>query len=429
MNALKVTLVCQWYPPEPVSQPVWIVDALRDQGLDVEVLTGVPNYPTGRVGEGYRARDRRSETIAGTTVHRTPLYPDHGSGSARRILNYVSWAVSSAVLGQRHLRSADAALVYSSPATAALAAMVARRRHGVPYVLLVQDVWPDSIFASGFLPGRTGRLAEALVGRFVDRTYRDAAHVVVISPGMADLLASRGVPRDTITVVPNWIGDIDTVETAGEVDDAPATDLRHDLGLTADDFLLMYAGNHGSAQALDSVIEGFGRLAPGERSHLVLVGDGAEKEPLRALARKVCPDRVHFVEPQPRAAMAGLMAQADAQLVSLARRPLFAVTTPSKLQSVMAAGHPVLVSAEGDAAETVRAADAGVAATPGDPDSLAAAVRALRTLSPDARRRLGRNGRDYYAATMSETIGASRLAATLRRAAGRATDREKEPAT
>lgn len=406
MTGLKVAFVSQWYLPEPASQPVWIVDALKRQGVDVEVLTGIPNYPTGRVAVGYRALERRTESVRGTTVHRTPLYPGHDASPVKRVLNYASWALSSAVFGRRYLRKADVALVYSSPATAALPAMVARRLHRVPYVLLIQDVWPDSIFAAGFFAGRAGRLVRILTNYFVNQTYRQAAQIVVISVGMSDLLASRGVPAEKISVVPNWIGDLDEAEPEGH-------SLRGDLGLTEGDFLLMYAGNHGSAQALDSVVRAFAELAAHESSHLVLVGDGIGKPALEELARRTCPDRVHFVDPQPRATMAAMMAQADAQLVSLADRPLFAVTTPSKLQSVMAAGHPVLVSAAGDAASIVRNAHAGLAVNPEDPAELAAAVRQLRAMSSADRQQLGQNGRAFYEAQFSEAVGAAKLMSIL----------------
>ena len=133
---LKVGFVCQWFSPEPIQQPGWIVDGLRRCGADVSVLTGIPNYPTGVVADGYRARKGYVEDLSGVTVRRTPLYPSHDTSAARRMLNYASWALSSALMGARHLKDRDVVLVYSSPATAALPAMAASRFLGVPYVLL-----------------------------------------------------------------------------------------------------------------------------------------------------------------------------------------------------------------------------------------------------------------------------------------------------
>jgi glycosyltransferase involved in cell wall biosynthesis len=412
MTALRVAFVCQWFRPEPVSQPGWIVDALRRRGADVEVLTGIPNYPNGRVLPGYRASQVTSEVLDGVAVHRTPLFPSHDGSASKRILNYVSWALSGAMWGRRHLKKADVALVYSSPATAALPAMVARFLHGVPYVLLVQDVWPDSIFSSGFLQGPVSGIAERLTSIFVAAAYRHASHIAVISPGMADLLASRGVAREKLSVVYNWVNEA--------TDEVAVLRLREELELSPEAFLVMYAGNQGAAQGLGSVIQAFATIPAYEDCHLVLVGDGVEGNSLKALAARDCPSRVHFVDPQPRESMPGVMTQADVQLVSLSDRELFAVTMPSKLQSVMAAGHPVILCGRGDAATVVTEAAAGLAVPPEDSAALASAVRDLRNAPAADRQRMARNGEAYYQLHMAERVGARRLMAALEGAVQRA---------
>jgi colanic acid biosynthesis glycosyl transferase WcaI len=406
VSRFSVTLICQWYAPEPVAQPGWIAQAIARLGVGVEVLTGIPNYPTGRVQGDYSAWRAVSEDVDGVTVHRTPEFPSHDANAARRILNYLSWALSSTVFGQRHLKRRNVALVYSSPATAALPALVARALHGVPYVLLVQDIWPDSIFASGLLRGRTARVAEAIVDRFVAATYRRAAHIAVISPGMVDLLASRGVPKDKISLIYNWI----------EADHATApaeSTLRHQLGLSSDDFVVMYAGNHGAAQALDSAVDAFALIPESERCHLVMVGDGIEKRRLRQQAERTCPGRVHFLSPQPRASMAGIMAAADVHLVSLADEPLFAVTMPSKVQSILSAGQPLLVASNGDAAKVAAESGAGLSAGAEDPQGLADAVQRFRKLPVGERRVMGMRGRKFYESHMSEKVGARQLVDVL----------------
>lgn len=406
-----MAFVCQWFAPEPVSQPTWIIEALAARGADVRVLTGIPNYPTGRVVPGYQAWRRRFEEVDGFSVQRTPLFPNHGSSALPRMLNYLSWAVSSTVFGQRLLRSADVVLVYSSPATAAMSAMRARRR-GTPYVLLIQDVWPDSIFASGFLPGLAGRFARRLVNRFVDAAYRGAARIVVTSPGMRDLLVDRGVPGERVSVIFNWVPD-------GEVGTPPSSPgaLRDRLGIPADAFVLMYAGNHGAAQGLDVAIRACAQVGPGRECHLVLVGDGVEKAALEEVAQREAQGLVHFLGSRPRSEMAELMSQADAQLVSLVSAPLFAVTTPSKLQSVLQAGQPVLVSADGDTARLVQEGGAGRTAPAGDVDVLARQLRALADLSAHELDELGRRGRNLYETRMAENIGAGLMMDTLRAAA------------
>lgn len=409
MSKTKVLLVCQWYQPEPVSQPGWIVDALRSEDLSMEVLTGIPNYPTGEVIGTYRPWKPMTERIDGVHVRRAPLYPSHDQSTFKRLLNYLSWAVAASIFGLRSLHRADVSLVYSSPATAAFPAMIGRALFRTPYVLLIQDVWPDSISASGFLGGRVRRIVESVVDVFVSASYRRAVHIAVTSPGMADLLRSRGVPAEKLSVVYNWVNDVDLVPAA----DVKSTGLRSSLGISEADFLVMYAGNHGPAQALSCAVEAFAAM-PDSPLHLVLIGDGIDKPELAASAQRYGTDRVHFVDPVPRAQMATLMAQADAQLVSLADRPLFAVTTPSKLQSVMAAGRPVLVSANGDAAAVVRTSCAGMAVPAGDVAGLRRAAVQMADLDRADLIQMGENGRRVYDETMSAAVGGRRLASLLR---------------
>ncbi|GAB2779709.1 glycosyltransferase family 4 protein [Nocardioides salsibiostraticola] len=407
----KVAFVCQWYPPEPVAVPESIAHSLHDFGLDVEVLTGVPNYPSGQVAPGYSASRRRSELMRGIPVHRTPLYASHDTSTAKRLLNYGSWAASSAFFGQPHLRKADAILVYSSPATAAFPAMVSKVLWGTPYVLLVQDVWPDSIFASGFLGGRLSSVALKIVDVFVRRAYAMADHVAVISPGMVDLLAERGVPRDKLSVVYNWLPDADS-EPAGDM----RSTIRADLGVPDAARLFFYAGNHGRAQGLDALIDAFADPATAP-AHLVLLGDGVTKPDLTR--RAAGSSRIHFLDPVPRIEAVRMNREADVHVVALADEPLFAVTMPSKLQSGLAAGLPVLAVAPGDSAAVVTGERAGLAARPGDAVSVTNAVADFNAMSNENLALMGERGREAYERLMKHDIGAARLVGLLGRAAAK----------
>ena len=415
----SVAFVCQWYPPEPAQVPEGIATALADAGLAVRVLTGVPNYPTGVVAEGYSSWRPSSEMRHGLMLRRTPLYPSHDASALRRLINYGSWAASSALLGQGVLRSADVALVYSSPATAALPAMLARSLWGTPYVLLVQDVWPDSIFASGFLTGRVGHLVRRVLDTFVDLTYQGADHVAVTSTGMVDLLASRGVPRDKLSVVHNWVEDQPILDADADADAGASASarVRESWGVGVESFVLMYAGNHGQAQALEPVVEAFRGLPPDADCHLVLIGDGVAKPGLLESASG--DPRIHFKDPVPRHELAALMSASDVQLVSLADRPLFSVTMPSKVQAILAAGLPLLVSGRGDCAEVVRSAGAGLAVAPGDRQGLRVAVLEMAAADSEQRRQMGLRGRRWYDEHMSRKVGSEALRRLLVRAAER----------
>jgi colanic acid biosynthesis glycosyl transferase WcaI len=408
VNTLRVAVLTQWYPPEPAWQPQWIVEALGEAGADCRVVTGVPNYPTGQVLPGYQAWRRSEEVIADVPVLRTPLYPNHGDGALKRFANYGSWALSSAMLGRRDLKRADVVLVYSSPATAAAAAMVTRRLDGTPYVLLIQDLWPDSVTQSGMLPARWQAVTERALNVFVDASYRHAAAIVVISAGMKRLLVERGVDESKVSVVHNWVSEQTTVPGSSAEES-----MRERLGIPSQAFVLMYAGNHGAAQGLGPVLDAFRDTE--ENRHLVLVGGGIEKPRLQARAQGL--PNVHFLERQPSSLVRAWMQEADAQLVSLVRQPLFAVTVPSKLQMALAEGCPVLAVAEGDVVDIVEAADAGVSALPGDNGSIKTAIDTMIAASPQQRGRWGANARSYYESTMAPEVGASRMMQVLRGAA------------
>jgi glycosyltransferase involved in cell wall biosynthesis len=404
---LRVAYVSQWFPPEPVHAPIWIAEALRRQGLSINVLTGVPNFPTGKVEEGFSPWRRTSEMRNGFTIQRVPLYPSHDRSAFGRVVNYASFALSSAIVGAPLLRSADVALVYSSPATAAAAAMLANIKSGTPYVLLIQDLWPDTVFATGFLKGAKARhIAEMSLTWFTEQAYRRAAHVAVISPGMRDLLIHRGVPSDKVSVVYNWADE--KIMHPSE----PDLDLRTRLGLT-DEFVLMYGGNHGAAQALDIAIRAMDELRDLPDVHLVLVGGGIDKPALRSLAEELDLRSVHFLDPVTPERMPALMAAADMQLVSLADHDLFRVTLPGKVQSILACGQPVLVCAPGDAAQIVQAAGAGLTVPPGDSSALANSIRRAHSMPREQLRKMGRAGLHYYGTTLSEAINARSLADML----------------
>jgi glycosyltransferase involved in cell wall biosynthesis len=403
---MRVGMVTQFYDPEGGSAavPGAIARALVARGHDVHVLTGFPNYPSGQLALGYRVRPYQFEARDGVSVHRVPLMPSHDRSVMRRSTNYLSFALSAAIRPLL-LRKADVWLVYSSPATAALPAMVAKTLFGRPYVLLVQDLWPDSVVGSGFV--RSGVALRAMIGLlegFCRASYALSSAVAVTSPGMAKVLGERGVPDAKLAVVPNWVD-----EALFRPLEAPAV---RPAGL--DGFVVMYGGNIGDLQGLDTAVEALALLPDLPDLRLVFVGSGIAEERLRQAAAR--DRRVVFLGQQPADRMPDLMAASDVQLVSLKDLPLFRSTVPSKLQAVLAAGRPVVAALAGDARQLVEDAGAGVAVAPEDPAALAAAIRRLYELPVAEREALGRRGREYYVNFLSEEVGRVALEGLLGRA-------------
>lgn len=404
LTGTRLAFVTQWFPPEPTPLPAWIAAAMRARGADVHVVTGVPNYPSGVVAPGYSARTASRDDRDGLRVTRAPLVPSHSRSTAGRAANYLSFAASSAWTGRAVLRSADVALVYGSPVTAALAAQV----WGTPYVVMVQDLWPDSVTATGFLssPGAE-RLLEETVGRYSRRVYQGAAHVCAITPGVVDVLVARGVDPARISVVHNWVDE--TVMRPVPRD----PQLRRAWGAADDDLVLLYAGTMGPAQDLRTLVDAMALLRGRRDVHLVLVGEGIEREPLRARAAELGLVRVTLHDPVPASDIPGLIAAADLNVVPLADQPLFRITLPSKVQATLACGGAVLAVAPGDAARIVHDAGAGAVVAPGDPSVVAEAVAAVADGPRELLAGWRSAARAYYLRNLSETINADRLAHVL----------------
>ncbi|WP_194860230.1 glycosyltransferase family 4 protein [Dietzia sp. SYD-A1] len=405
---MRVGVLSHWFDPEggAAAGPGTISRAIHQRGHEVDVLTGYPIYPEGKVFEGYSIRPYQKETIRGVTVHRVPIYPSHDDNAARRMANYLSYAGASSIAAPAILRNSDVALVYSSPATAATAAVPLKLLRGIPFVVQIQDLWPDTVTSSGFVADSTGSVMDRVLNYYCDAVYRHAAHIAVISPGMANLLIDRGVPADKVSVLPNWAEESSFYPTAK--DPALATAFGIDR-----DFTVMYAGNHGEMQNLDIVIEAAAQLRSRGDIGFALVGAGVRKDALRFRAAELRLDNIAFIDPQPFGKMAQILALGDAQLVSLKDVPLYRVTMPSKIQANMAAGRPIIAAVAGDAAEVVVESDCGVTARPGDVEDLVRATLSLANASADRRADLSRNARAAYLRRFSEQSVGDSLVALL----------------
>ncbi len=383
---MRVLLVSLFYDPEPNFKAGPLGSSLAARGHEVTALTGFPSYPHGRIYPGYHQRLWQFEQRDGVRVLRVPLYPDHSRSAFRRALHYLSFAGSATLLGSVFCRDADVMWVYHPPLTAAIPAWWIGLLRQVPFVLEVQDIWPDTISVTGMVSNQ--RLL-SWIGRLADFFYRRAAAITVISHGFKSHLVARGIPSAKIHVIPNW-ADEDVYRPV-----PPDPDLQGAYGMTGR-FNVIYAGNIGPAQALQTVLDAAVLLHDLPAVQFVLIGDGMGREDLKkqALARRL--ENVRFLAHQPAVRMPHFYAQADALLVHLKRDPLYEITIPSKILAYMACGRPILCAVGGDAADVVVQAGAGVVCPPQDPAKLANAVRRLVAMPPQAREALGRAARRTF---------------------------------
>jgi len=397
-----------WYDPEPGASagPGTIARALRDRGHDVHVVTGFPIYPLGKVFPGYKVRPYQREVLDGVTIHRSAIYPSHDTRGGHRAANYLSFALSGAVNAVSHLPRVDAGLVYSTPATAAIPGMVLKALRKVPYVLQIQDMWPQAVTSSDFLEGASGGRVERVLNRFCDSAYKRATTIAVTSPGMRRLVEERGVNPLKIEFVPNW---------ADEASFAPTTispGLVKEFGPFRP-FTVMYAGNFGELQALHNVIESAALLRDDKSIGFVLVGGGVAEDRLRARVAELSLDNVRFVPPQPFGRMSEVLALGNVQLISLKDVPVLRSALPSKLQANMAAGRPIIGAVGGDAAAVIESSGAGFVTAPEDPIALAEVVQRVAQLNVHERDALGVRAREYYIENFSEKVVGDHLSQLL----------------
>lgn len=400
---VRVLLLTQWFDPEPTFKGLAFARELLRAGFDVEVLTGFPNYPSGRLYPGYRVRLLQRETIDGVHVTRVPLYPSHDQSAVRRVLNYASFGLSSLVYSLFFAARPDVVYAYHPPLTVGLTATALRLFRGTPIVYDIQDLWPDTLRATSMVSHASLLRAVSALCNWV---YRRVDRIVVLSPGLRRVLLDRGVPECKVSVIYNW---------ADEAALAADTGCLPENFPGPERFRIVFAGNMGKAQGLDTVLEAAARLQAREsRVTFVLVGGGIEVDRLKRQAIERGLENVRFLRPVPMSEVGALLRAADALLVHLRKDPLFEITIPSKTQAYMAIGRPLLLAVAGDAAQLVRDSGSGVVVEPGDPETIAIAADELARMPRTVLEEMGRRGSSYYAQYLAIGRGTAKFANLFR---------------
>ena len=386
----------QFFTPEPDFKGVPFARELRRRGHEVEVLTGFPNYPGGRLYPGYRVRPWQREIIEGITVNRVALYPSHDRSAVRRAANYASFALCAAAFGPFLVKRPDVVYVYHPPATVGLPAMVLRALLGCPVVYDIQDLWPDTVLSSGMMGNRW---VGAALGRWCQFVYSQVDRIVVLSPGFRETLIRRGVAAQKIDVIYNW-ADEANLRCAGWDENR-----AREFGL-AGRFNVVFAGTMGLVQKLDAVLEAARICAATVPDvQFVFVGGGVDKARLEQRAADLQLPNTRFLPRQPMETIGGILSAADVLLVHLQDDPLFRITIPSKTQAYLATGRPILMAVGGDAAGLVERSGGGVTCPPENPAALAEAVKRLRMMAQPERGAMGAKGRAFYDRHLSLAVG------------------------
>lgn len=387
---MKVLILSIYHDPEPIPKTGELARELQRRGHEVTVVTAFPHYPSGQLYAGYRLALWRWELRDGVRVLRTFIYPYHGRSSILRMVNYLTWMFSS-MQAAWLAPACDVLYVWHPPLTVGVSAWVISKLKRVPYVYDVQDLWPESALASGLM--KPGPFVGVLY-RLADWVYRRAPKIFVVSRAAAEHLRDRGVDPEKVSVALHW------VDTAG-FQDPSSRHVRAEFGW-GNRFVLMFAGNLGMVQGLDTIIEAAALVPPTIDAHFVFVGDGADRVRLEQLVAGRGLTNVQFVGRHPASEMPAFLRAADALLVHLRPSAIAGYAIPTKILSYFAAARPILCAAGGPSAELVRDANAGLVAQPGDAAGLAAAVSRLAATSSEARAQLGKNGRQYLVTNLEK---------------------------
>lgn len=387
---MRVLVVSQYFWPEGFRINE-VVRSLVEKGVEVDVLTGKPNYPEGAVFDGYTAWGCTVESWHGARVYRVPLYPRGARGALRLGLNYVSFVASGLFFGPWLLRKRhyDVVFVYGlSPIFLAIPAIFLAWLKRCKLILWVQDLWPESLAATGYV--RNARVLRA-VGQVVRWIYRHTDLLLVQSRAFVAPISALA-PGKPVLYYPNSV-DATFAESPSPIVVLP------EVPALEEGFPVVFAGNVGVGQAVEVIVEVAELLKDAPNIRFVVFGQGSRWEWMREQVRSRGLSNLHLPGRFPADTMPGLMQKAGALMVTLANEPIFAMTVPNKVQAYLAVGRPILACLNGEGAFLVeQEAHAGLSVQAQNANALAAAVLHLYQMPAEERNRLGENGRSYFKA-------------------------------
>jgi glycosyltransferase involved in cell wall biosynthesis len=302
------------------------------------------------------------------------------------------------MIGPWVTNKADVAYVMQGPMTLGLPALMLKLFRRIPFVIHIQDLWPESLFSTGMFNSKWGL---KMLDAWCNFVYWHAAKIVTITPGMKKRLIEKGVPEHKIEVIYNWCDE----------------ELAKSLSM-AGRFNIVFAGNMGKAQALEPVLDAAKIVGDKQPAvQFVFIGSGVAVESLKQKAADLKLKNILFLARRPTNQIGEILTLSDVLLVHLKKDPLFEITIPSKTQAYMAAGRPILIGVPGDAADLVMRAKAGLPCEPENPQSIVDAVCQLYAMPRPELEAMGQNGKRFYQQQLSFELAVSRLEETFAQAA------------
>lgn len=381
---MKILLVTQYFYPENFKSND-IAFELQKRGHTVTVITGIPNYPSGKYFKGYGIFKNRKETVNGVKIVRSFLTP-RGNGSGIRLAaNYLSWAffASIRVIFHTLFNRYDVILGHEpSPITQGIPCVLAKKICKAPLYFWVLDLWPESLSSAGGVSNKRILNFFLKITRFV---YNHSDKILISSRGFAASILEKGNYAEKLIYFPNWAEDIFNSGTTYRIPDLPGG------------FRIVYAGNIGEAQDMDNILQAAWLLKKEKEIKFIFVGEGRKKPFLESFIREHdLQNTVFLMGRYPLEAMPSFFSASDVMLLALKDEMIFNVTVPAKLQAYMAAKKPVAAMLNGEGASIISEAGCGFPVNAGDYKGLAEAIVKLKQMPAPERAALGENGRCYF---------------------------------
>ena len=383
---MRILVVTQYFYPESFKIND-LVEQMQKRGHDVCVLTGLPNYPEGKIYSGYNFWRYRKEEYRGAKVIRSALIPRGKGGGLRLFINYMSFAIFASLTALFRVKGRfDVVFVYEiSPITVAIPALVIKRLRRIPVVMWVQDLWPESVFDAGNV---NSKAVQFVLNALVKKIYHRCDSMLLSSRAFRQSVKSFGIPDREISYLPNWAEEFFKPCSKDK-------EFEHE-GLLPDGFKVLFAGNIGEAQDFPAIIEAAEKLRKVKDIKWVILGNGRCSEWARnEVEKRGLSETVHFLGRFAVETMPLFFCRADVMLVTLKKSLVFSLTVPAKLQAYMACARPIVTMLDGEGSRIVKEARAGLVCQAGDSDELAENVLELYEMPLQKREEMGANALEY----------------------------------
>lgn len=393
---MKIVYISQFYYPEPHSIHKELAETLSSYGHEVTVVTSYPNYPLGRIYDGWKQKlFGQWESINGVSILRCPVWPDHSKSVLLRGLHFISFTLSSILLTFFRVPPSDVFLVHHPPPSLAISAWLFNKRGNCPYVFRMADLWPEFIAGAGV---SKSKILFKIVEFLMQFIYRTSLHIIVPSPGFKRRLINKSVSANKISVVSNYADE--SIYYPQEKD----KELQQKVGIKETDIIILYAGNIGQPQRIDVLVDSMKFINRRPEIKLFIIGDGQYKKDLQRTCLNERIESVIFFDQMLPEDVNRYYSIADALFIQLEDQLIWNDTIPSKIYAYMLAGRPIIAAIKGDGADVVSASQGGYICEPCNARAIADCILNIADMSIEDRMLMGKNSYNYVINNFSKNL-------------------------